>query len=73
MTHSEPTSSQMADASAAESLPATFIPEGPADFFDELQALAADAAVPHFYRLLGQISVADIAHLQRSYPRRPPC
>lgn len=54
MTHSEPTSSQMADASAAESLPATFIPEGPADFFDELQALAADAAVPHFYRLLGQ-------------------
>ena len=43
MTHSEPTSSQMADVSAAESLPATFIPEGPADFFDELQALAANA------------------------------
>ena len=42
MTHSEPTSSQMADASAAESLPATFIPEGPDDFFDELPDYSVD-------------------------------
>ena len=54
MTHSKPTSSHLPDASAPDSLPATFVPEGPADFFEELQALATDASVPHFYRLLGQ-------------------
>ena len=41
-------------ARSEHDLPATYTPDGPEEFFNELSALNADVSLPQFYPLLGQ-------------------